>query len=76
MLINTSTNLSYEEFRGELEYVAVGNHDLIKDPKDVANYVTKYFGVYDIDYDILFKEDKTRREVHKTLKLLSILLTQ
>ena len=49
---------------------------LLKTPKEVANYVTKYFGVYDVDYDILFKEDKTWREVQKTLKLLSILLTQ
>ena len=58
-LINSSTDISYEEFRSGLGGVAVGDYDLIKDPKEVANYVTKYFGVYDVDYDLLFKEDRT-----------------
>ena len=57
-LINSSTNISYEEFRSGLEGVAVGDYDLIKDPKEVASYVTKYFGVYDVDYDLIFKEDR------------------
>tara|TARA_B100002019_G_scaffold280178_1_gene282842 strand:- start:958 stop:1329 length:372 start_codon:yes stop_codon:yes gene_type:complete len=54
-LINSSTDLSYEEFRSGLGGVAVGDYDLIKAPKEVACYVTKYFGVYDVDYDIVFK---------------------
>ncbi|MBT6568905.1 MAG: hypothetical protein HON19_08415 [Flavobacteriales bacterium] len=58
-LINSSTDISYEEFRSDLGGVAVGDYDLIKDPKEVASYVTKYFGVYDVDYDLLFKEDRT-----------------
>ena len=36
-----------------------GDYDLIKEPKEVARYVTKYFGVYDIDFDLLFKEGRT-----------------
>ena len=58
-LINSSTDISYEEFRSGLGGVAVGDYDLIKDPKEVASYVTKYFGVYDVDYDLIFKEDRT-----------------
>ena len=58
-LINSSTDMSYDEFRSGLGWVAVGDYDLIKDPKEVASYVTKYFGVYDVDYDLLFKEDRT-----------------
>ena len=58
-LIYSSTDISYEEFRSDLGGVAVGDYDLIKDPKEVANYVTKYFGVYDVDYDLIFKEDRT-----------------
>ena len=58
-LIYSSTDMSYEEFRSGLGGVAVGDYDLIKDPKEVASYVTKYFGVYDIDYDFFLKEDRT-----------------
>ena len=58
-LINTTSDLSFNEFRKGLGNVPVGDYDLIKDPNDVANYVTKYFGVYDVDYDLLFKEDRT-----------------
>ena len=54
-LINSSTDISYEEFRSGLGGVAVGDYDLIKDPKEVASYVTKYFGFYDVDYDLIFK---------------------
>ena len=57
-MVNSSTDLN-EEFRSGLGGVAVGDYDLIKDPKEVASYVTKYFGVYDIDYDFLLKEDRT-----------------
>ena len=56
-LINSSTDISYEEFRSGLGGIAVGDYDLIKDPNEVANYVTKYFGVYDVDYDFLLKEE-------------------
>ena len=58
-LINTTSDLSFNEFRKGLGNVPVGDYDLIKDPNDVANYVTKYFGVYDVDYDLIFKEDRT-----------------
>ena len=58
-LINSSTDLSYEELGSGLGGVALGDYDLIKYPKEVASYVTKYFGVYDVDYDLLFKEDRT-----------------
>ena len=54
-LINSSTDISYEEFRSGLGGVAVGDYDLIKDPKEVSNYVTKYFGVYEVDYDLIFR---------------------
>ena len=57
-LINSSIDISYEDFRSGLGGVAVGDYDLIKDPKKVASYVTKYFGVYDVDYDFLLKEDR------------------
>ena len=56
-LINSSTDISYEEFRGGLGGVAVGDYDLIRDPKEVSNYVTKYFGVYEVDYDLIFRSE-------------------
>ena len=58
-LINSSTDLSYEEFRSGVGGVAVGDYGLIKDPKEVASYLTKYFGVYDVNYDLLLKEERT-----------------
>lgn len=58
-LINSSTDISYKEFRSGLGGIAVCDYDLIKAPKEVASYVTKYFGVYEIDYDLLFKEVRT-----------------
>ena len=58
-LINSTSDISYDEFKAGLGNIAVGDYQLINDPKDVANYVTKYFGVYDVDYDLLLKEDRT-----------------
>ena len=58
-LINSTSDLSYDEFRTGLGNIAVGDYQIINDPEDVANYVTKYFGVYDVDYDLLLKEDRT-----------------
>ena len=63
-LINSSTDISYEQFRSGLGVVAGGDYDLIKDPEEVANYVTKYFGVYDVDYDFLLKEDRTQQQLN------------
>ena len=48
-LINSSTDLSYEEFRSGVGGVAVGDYGLIKEPKEVASYLTKHFGIYDVN---------------------------
>ena len=54
MLVGTNSPMSYNETRSSLGNIAVGDYELIENPKAVTNYVTKFVD-RDCDYDIYFK---------------------
>jgi len=53
MLLETNTNISYKETRSSLGNIAVGDFQIIENPKAVANYITKWID-NDCEYDLLY----------------------
>ena len=51
MLVETNRDMSYKETRTALGNIAVGDYQLIDNPKAVTNYVTKWID-YDCEYGI------------------------
>ena len=54
MLVGTNRPMSYNETRSSLGNIAVGDYELIENPKAVTNYVTKFVD-RDCDYDFFSK---------------------
>ena len=54
ILIDTNTDMSYQEVKYGLGNVSVGDYQPIYDSEQVYKYVTKHIGK-DVDYDIVFK---------------------
>jgi hypothetical protein len=52
--LGTNRPMSYNETRSSLGNIAVGDYELIENPKAVTNYVTKFVD-HDCEYDIYFK---------------------
>ena len=54
MLVGTNRPMSYNETRSSLGNIAVGDYELIENPKAVTNYVTKFVD-RDCEYDFFSK---------------------
>ena len=54
MLVETNRNMSYKETRTTLGNIAVGDYQLIDNPKAVTSYITKWID-YDCEYDLMMK---------------------
>ena len=53
MLVDTNSAMSFYETRTALGSIAVGDYQLIDNPKAVTNYVTKWID-RDCEYDLFF----------------------
>ena len=54
MLIDTNTDMTYQEVKYGLGNVSVGDYQPVYDKEEVWKYVSKHIGK-DVDYDIVFK---------------------
>jgi len=54
MLLDTNSDMTYEEIRYGLSNITVGDYQPVYNNEVVVDYITKYIGK-DVDYDIVFK---------------------
>ena len=54
MLVETNSAMGFYETRTALGGIAVGDYELIDNPKAVTNYVSKWID-RDCEYDLYFK---------------------
>lgn len=54
MIVETNNNMSFYETKTALGGIAVGDYQLIDNPKAVTNYVTKCID-YDCEYNLMMK---------------------
>ena len=55
MLLDTNTDMTYQEVKYGMGNISVGDYQPIYDSEAVCKYVTKHIGK-DVDYDIVFRD--------------------